>query len=423
MVSSRHSWKFGFDFLNTEDYVRYLRNQNGTYEYPDFTSFALDFSGNTLGARNWSAYSQRFGSPVFDQTVRDYSLFTEDQFRVNSRLTVHYGLRYEYSTLPQPKLANPDFPQSGHIRSVATNFAPRLGLALAFDHARSVLRGGYGIFYARYHTGLITTFFEENGLGQPSVDLETRFLADPTTGPIFPNVLKAPIAGSAVDLTVPSSDYRNPYTHQADVALEHALSADWKVTVSGLFSRALHLTTVRDLNVGNPSTTVAYEIDDAAGKAVGSYTTPAYRLVNRINPDWRRVNSVESGGNSYYNGLVLCAAAQEPFAGIGRLPRLYVVACYRFQSGRRGRQHLLQRWAAHADQRRLSRREGLVAARSAAPAGGELELGAEDDGEDIGACTRAWIGVAALADFDLREHAAGYAHGYCVRRSLPGGGV
>jgi hypothetical protein len=160
------------------------------------------------------------------------------------------------------------------------------------------------MFYARYHTGLIATFFDQNGLGQPSIQLDARFLANAATGPIFPNALKTPAAGSAVDLTIPSPDYRNPYTHQADLGLEHAISADWSLSVSWLWSRALHLTTVRDLNIGPTASTVTYEIDDANGKPVGSFTTPAYRLVNRINPNWRRVNSVESGGNSYYNGLV-----------------------------------------------------------------------------------------------------------------------
>jgi hypothetical protein len=305
LVSGRHTWKAGFDLLNTEDYVRYLPNQNGTYEYADFTSFARDFSGNSSGARNWQTYSQRFGNPVFDETVRDYSLFSEDQFRVNSRLTLHYGLRYEYSALPEPKQENPDYPGSGQIHSVKTNLAPRIGLAVAFNRARSVVRAGYGIFYARYHTGLINTFFQENGIGQQSIQLDARFLANPQSGPVFPNVLQAPAASSAVDLTIPSKDYRNPYTHQADLAIEHAISADLNLSVAWLTSRALHLTTVRDLNIGPPAATVTYEIDDEAGRPVGTYTTPGYRLVNRVNPRWRRVNSVESGGNSYYNAMVV----------------------------------------------------------------------------------------------------------------------
>jgi hypothetical protein len=265
----------------------------------------MDYSGNTTGARNWETYSQRFGNPIFDETVRDYSLFTEDQFRVNSRVTLHYGLRYEHSALPQPKQANPDYPDSGHIGSAGTNLAPRFGGAVAFNRARSVVRGGYGIFHARYQTGLISTFFQENGIGQPSIQLDARFLADPLTGPVFPNALQTPAASSPVDLTIPSKDYRNPYTQQADISIEHAISGEWNVSAAWLWSRALHLTTVRDLNIGPATTTVAYEIDDANGKAVGTYMTPAYRLAYRVNPKYGRVNSVESGGNSYYNGLVV----------------------------------------------------------------------------------------------------------------------
>ena len=90
LMTGSHSVRFGFDMLNTEDYVRYLRNRNGTYTYGTFTAFALDFSGNTASARNWDTYSQRFGNPIFDETVRDYSLFAEDQYSLTSHVTVHY---------------------------------------------------------------------------------------------------------------------------------------------------------------------------------------------------------------------------------------------------------------------------------------------------------------------------------------------
>jgi len=167
------------------------------------------------------------------------------------------------------------------------------------------------MFYARYHTGLITTFFQENGIDQQSVQLEKRLLSDPQAGPVFPNALPArsgtfaPVAASSIDLTLPSRDYRNPYTHQADLAIEHAISSSLNLSVSWMWSRAIHLTTVRDLNIGRPGSSVIYDINDARGKTVGQYITPGYRLINRVNPAWRRVNSVESGGNSYYNGLIV----------------------------------------------------------------------------------------------------------------------
>ena len=42
---------------------------------------------------------------------------------------MNYGVRYEYAQLPQPKIVNPDYPQTGHISTGACNLAPRLGVA------------------------------------------------------------------------------------------------------------------------------------------------------------------------------------------------------------------------------------------------------------------------------------------------------
>ncbi|PWU12041.1 MAG: hypothetical protein C5B51_01475 [Terriglobia bacterium] len=314
MVAGRHSWKFGAGTVHTEDFLQYLSNRHGTYEYADFTSFAQDFSGNTAGARRWQSYSQRFGNQIFDESIQDYHFFAEDQFRWGSSLALHYGLRYEYSALPQPPAANPEYPESGRVPSSKTNLAPRFGLSLGFNRGRSVVRLGYGMFYARYHSGVIGTFFLENGVYQQPVQLDRRFLSDPQTGPVFPNALPQPIRtpqpsdpafASTIDLTFPSKDYRNPYTHQADIAIEHTLSPTTSISLAYLWSRGLHLTTVRDLNIGPAGAPVTYQINDAQGHDIGSYVTPGYRLVNRVNPRWRRVNSVESGGNSYYNALVV----------------------------------------------------------------------------------------------------------------------
>jgi hypothetical protein len=316
VVAGRHSWKFGADVISTQDFLKYLRNRHGTYEYADFTSFALDFSGNTSGARRWQSYAQRFGNEVYDETIREYNFFVEDQLRITPRVSFNYGLRYEYASLPQPKQANADYPDSGRIPSVRTNFAPRLGLAVAFNRSKTVVRAGYGVFHGRYHSGVIGTFFQENGAYQQSVQLERRFLTDPSFGPVFPNALsginpaalpkpETPGFTSAIDLTLPSKNFRNPYTQQADVAVDHALSSNLNVSVSYVWSRGLHLTTVRDLNIGPPGAPVIYDIESAQGKLVDSYTTPGYRLVNRVNARWRRVNSVESGGNSYYNAMIV----------------------------------------------------------------------------------------------------------------------
>jgi hypothetical protein len=299
-IHGRHMLKTGTDLLRTQEYLRYLRNRNGTYEYGDFTSFALDFSGNTGRERRWQTYSQRFGNEIFDQVIADYNFFVQDQFRVSPSLTFNYGLRYEYAGLPQPAAV--------HIPTTKKNFAPRVGLAIALDRSRTVLRAGYGMFHARYHGGVISTFFLENGVYQKSIQFERRFLFDPPNGPVFPAALPASFASSTsapTDLTFPSPDYRNPYTQQGDIGIEHAFHPNFSLNVTYLWSRGLHLTTVRDINIGPPGDDAKYEILDTAGRLVDTYVTPTYRLLNRVDPRWRRLNLVESGGNSYYNALAV----------------------------------------------------------------------------------------------------------------------
>jgi len=304
----KHTLKFGFDFVTTKDFNVILRNRNGTYSYPTFTAFAQDFSGNTSGAKRWQTYSQRFGNDTAETTIRDYNFYAQDQVRLSASLTFNYGIRYEYAELPQPTLVNPDYPETGRIPSAKKNFAPRAGLAYAFNNSKTVLRAGYGIFYGRYQGGLINTFFLENGLYQKLISLNGAVPADLALGPVFPNRLagidRNPPAGT-VDVTFAAKDLRNPYTQQGDIAIEHEITRDMGLTVSYIWSRGLHLTTVRDLNVGPPGPPVTYRINDSSGNQVGSYITPTYRLADRVNRNWRRVNLVDGGGNSYYNGLVV----------------------------------------------------------------------------------------------------------------------
>src|SRR5439155_13477546 len=63
-------------------------------------------------------------------------------------------------------------------------------------------------------------------------------------------------------------------------------------------------TTVRDLNIGATGPPVTFRVNDNNGSQIASYTTDTYLRANRVNPNWNRVNLVDSAGNSYYNALV-----------------------------------------------------------------------------------------------------------------------
>jgi outer membrane receptor protein involved in Fe transport len=308
-TKGKHTWKFGGDIMHTQDYNVIMRNRNGTYTYPTFTAFAQDFTGNTTGAKRWQTFSQRFGTPQADTRMLDFSIYVQDQFRVTQALTLNYGLRYEYTSFSQPAVVNPDYPkETGRIPEPGKNFAPRIGIVYNFNRGRTVLRAGYGIFFARFQGGMINTFFLENGVYQKQISLNSAVPADLALGPVFPRVLpgidRNPPAGT-IDITFPADSFRNPYTQQGDVGIEHEITKNLGITVSYLWSRGVQLTTVRDLNIGPLGPDVTYRVLDSNNNQVGTYTTPTYRLANRIDPRWRRINQVENGGRTYYDALVV----------------------------------------------------------------------------------------------------------------------
>ena len=305
----KHTMKFGFDFMNTNDLTDLLFNRTGTYTYQTWSNFAADFSGNTTNTQRWQRFTQTIGNPVVQFDIRDYAFFFQDQYKITSRFTLNLGVRYDYSDLPTPTTVNPDYPSTGRIPEFKKGWAPRVGFAYSLDsQSKTVLRAGYGMFYGRYPGGLINTLFLGNGIYQKSITLNGP--ADYASGPIFPFVLPSnsttynPPAGS-VSLNIAASDFRNPYTQQGDIAIERQLGSDMALSVSGIWSRGLHLTSVQDINVGAPGPTVTYRINDASGNQVDSYSTPVFVLNNRVDRRYTRVNIIDSSLNSWYSALAV----------------------------------------------------------------------------------------------------------------------
>src|SRR5438034_534192 len=66
---------------------------------------------------NWTTYSQAFGNPTVDTNTKTIGFYGQDQFRITPDVVLNYGVRYDYTWIPQPTLANPDYPQTGTINS------------------------------------------------------------------------------------------------------------------------------------------------------------------------------------------------------------------------------------------------------------------------------------------------------------------
>jgi len=306
-VHGRHTFKTGVDVNIIHELMINLYNGTGQYGYTGtaaqvFQNWALDVYGINTGdgktGKHWSTFTQ-VNDPVTgvgkdDFYNNDYAAFFEDSWRANSKLTVNMGLRYDVSTIPQPPKPNLTSPlttlYTSTINIPKDQFAPRLGIAWEVT-PKTVLRVGYGIFYAKTTNSTYYATRAENGVIQ-----QTFSCSSPTICPIltFPNVIfappgppmTAPFSGAVtpqITAFTPgantawsrgqSPDWVNPRTHQGDVTLERQLPGGLSSSVAYVVSRGLHLPIFVDANLAPSTTTKSYDI--LGGATAQTYTSPS----------------------------------------------------------------------------------------------------------------------------------------------------
>jgi len=299
----KHNFKFGVDYLNTEDYYNLIFSGNGSYTYSSANAFALDYG---TGGKSYSSYTQAFGNPIVDTTINEIDGYAQDQYRMSPRLTLYYGVRYEKNFLPQPpsQYTLASFPQTGRIPQDNLDIAPRVGFAWNMNNGNTVIRSGYGLYYGRYPSALLNQLFTANTNYIQTVTVNNNPAAPTASGPVFPallpNATAAPGAGT-VEFARPG--LRTPYTQQADFAVEQKLTNDASLTISYMWDRGAQFLTVRDLNYPAATGSATYRLFNSAQAQVGTYTTPVYLAATKQYSAFQHVYEVDNGGNSYYNGL------------------------------------------------------------------------------------------------------------------------
>src|ERR1017187_4421081 len=299
-----HTAKFGMDFSTTQDWMNQLFNEFGGYSYTNLTNFARDFSGNqTLGLRSYSTFTQTFGNPIQNIRTTDMNLYAQDTWKLSRRLTFGYGIRYEHTWIPQPTITNPDYPQTGTIPNNRKEFSPRLSLNYSLDD-RTVIRAGYGMFYARFHGNMLDTLYLGNGHYQTSISINGTGVGAPLFNTALPSATGLPV--STISLQFADPKFHAPYTQQGTFAVEHQFTRDIAMTVSYIWTRGIGLYTQRDLNLGQPTAqSYTYLIDDAAGNQVGTFSTQLFPFATRPDTRYGSILQVENGAQSWYNALAV----------------------------------------------------------------------------------------------------------------------
>ena len=316
LTVKNHQLKFGAESNYMRDVEDALFFAKGEYFYGSITGWAEDLtpdSSDPQAGKHYFGFLQSFGPLLTRAIVRDYNFYAQDQWQMGRKLTVNLGLRYEFNRFTQPP-ENTQYPATGKLNEPLSNFAPRLGFAYALNNGNTVLRGGYGISYARLPSASVIRLQQRNGVVQKTI----FFVPTMPEAPTFPNYLTSTsISGSGSNVTYADRNLKTPYTEQADFTVEQRIDHHTTATISYLWNDGVDFLTRKDDNLVAPTSSYTWTIEDSNYKQIGTYTTPLYTAKN--DPAHGVLNHIYNGGRLYYDGLVATVTRQQSRWGQGSL--------------------------------------------------------------------------------------------------------
>ncbi len=236
----QHSLKVGGQVRHSKLLNASPNNFAGTFTFTSLDQYRQAILGSAIPTQ----FTIAGGDPEAGVSQTDYALFVQDDWRLNPGLTLSFGLRYENQT---------------NISSNA-NFAPRFGFAYApgangSGRPKTVIRGGFGVFYSRFNEGLTLQARRFNGINQQRFIIE-----DPT---ILGNVIFAQNGVSNVPTIdqlstfaqpqttrIVSPELDAPYTTQLAVSVERQLP--FSTTFSATYINAQTRRLLRSRNINAP---------------------------------------------------------------------------------------------------------------------------------------------------------------------------
>jgi hypothetical protein len=286
LVRGRHAIKTGFEFETIHTEVMDINPVDGLNAYAGQFSkpscAQLGQASNCTVPSDSSSYDLAdflFGLPsqvqlanylITNYRQHQYFLYVQDDYRVNSKLTLNLGLRWEFATprwerdnvltnydpvsnsllrasngsLYNRTLVNPDY----------KDFAPRVGFAYS-PAAKTVVRGGYGISYV--HLNRLGSA-DELGINGPQVNIATvnqslvngKVPSTFLTQGSFPAGFDSPAAFNAVNANISyiPADTRWPYVQTWFFGIQRELPGNTVLELSYSGNQSVRLPIIGDYN-------------------------------------------------------------------------------------------------------------------------------------------------------------------------------
>ncbi len=264
------------------------------------------------------------GPPSFERNFHynDLAFYGQDTWKLSRRLTLNYGLRWEYygvqhnantdldSNFVMGPGADPfDRVRNGQVELAKNGgvfwkpsyagFGPRIGFAWdVFGDGKTSVRGGYSIAYER-NFGNVTFNAIQNPPNYGVISLISG--QDIASMPVYTDNA-GPLAGSGLTKAFPAVSQRAinqnmkmAYAETWNVSVERQVTRNSLFSVAYAGSHGIHGYDISNINLGGEGGTFLGD-----GTALGN---PAYNFGNRLNLQYSNMNYRSDNGYSHYNAL------------------------------------------------------------------------------------------------------------------------